>query len=372
MFFLGGIIFWCLGIFTFREYFRLKFKNDLFLGSFFLAIGWLFPLVLLIPYSSPTISTQIIGIGATLLIPIAIVCLNLFVDFTVGDKITFTTALTIILSGFIDGLLISQESFPMKHVNSIYGDAYLLDYTSKFANSAFWLIFLICVVVIGRIIIHARRFEKKQNQTIPSNKESTTILYLMSLGGTFWVLFALLKQIFPEYLIGLDMFCISIFYLITLTYYIKKRELLYFLPGTLDLLIVIHRNGLHLLDYNFKTKEISQKTHSKDSYRKNNLRSLLYGITTTLQEIISEDVPADDLSNISFSESEVLRKQSKSLIWFLISHEAPSDKYTLLFNRYIEEIENECEEELKNLDEGLIYVSKKFFTSVQKKFSKIS
>lgn len=371
LFFTGGIIFWCLGILTFREYFRLKFKNDLFLGLFFIAIGWLFPIVLIFPYSSPTNLTRIIGIGATLLIPLAVVFLNLFVDFTVGNKISLITAITMVLSGLIDGLLIAQESFPMRHVDSIYGDAYLLQYNSEFANPAFWAIFVICVIVVSRIFYNARKFRIKRKQNSSSPKESTSILYLMSFGGAFWVLFALMKQSFAEYLMGLDMLFISIFYLITLTFYIKKRELLYFLPGTLDLLIVIHKNGLHLLDYNFLTKEISLKKHSNDNYNKSNLRSLLYGITTSLEDVISKDVPAVDLSNISFSESEIFRKQTNSLIWFLISHETPSDKYTLLFNRFIEEIERECKEEIEKLESGFFFVSEKFQASVQSKFSKI-
>ncbi len=78
LFFLGGIIFWCLAILAFREYRRLKFKNDLFLALFFLSIGWLFPIVLVFPYSSPDPPTLFIGVGANLLISIGIVFMNLF------------------------------------------------------------------------------------------------------------------------------------------------------------------------------------------------------------------------------------------------------------------------------------------------------
>ncbi len=372
-FFIGGVLFWILGIFTLREYMRFKFKNDLFLALFFFSIGWILPIVIFFPFSSqthPGISLAI-GLGANLMLPFGQLFLSLFVDTTFDDETSLYSKILIFFVGFIEGIFLFNGEFSLIPKDSLYGSAYMVSFSSDVSQFVLTIGLLLIFLTYIRLLFVSLKNTQKQKKEGNYSKELRVVFVLMFFGGFFWVVLTSIKQFYTYYLLGIDIFVMSIFYFFMLRYYLKKRELLYFLPGKLTELIVVHKSGLHLFDYDFKNHQVIEKNASNESLNLNSQRNLLYAITQGLEIALSSHVGEDHLDRISYSHSEIMMNVTENLIWYLIS-ESPCKKYEILLKYYSKEIEVVCEEDLAMMDQEIVFRSMKLEESVKKYFKNIS
>ena len=78
---------------------------------------------------------------------------------------------------------------------------------------------------------------------------------------------------------------LAIFYVFLSIVYIKKHELFYFLPGSLERAILISKKGLALFDYNFKTQQIEDPySNPKEFGELEVLHNLFFTTTAAIEQ----------------------------------------------------------------------------------------
>ncbi|MCK5345313.1 MAG: hypothetical protein KAR20_18010, partial [Candidatus Heimdallarchaeota archaeon] len=164
-YFSGGIIFWILGILTFREFRKNRFKNELYLSLYFFGVGWLFPLIVFFPYNAANEQfIKFLFIGANATIPLVVIFLNLFLDYTVYEGQSSWIHLNQFIGGgttFVVFTLIGSLEF--KPISTIFGEYIILDLETSdpLARYVFLLVYVIVVVNLIRFGIVGIQLAKR-------------------------------------------------------------------------------------------------------------------------------------------------------------------------------------------------------------------
>ena len=364
----GSVIFWVLGVICFYEAIKMKFWNDFFLGVFFLTIGWLFPLLI---FKNTNVENEkfiyFLISSANLGIPMSAVFLHLFLDYSISGRTSWFTQFIILFGGFINGFFMANNQIETEWISTFYGQYYTIKYTSALGQVTFTFLFILVISAFIRFIQRALK-TIKQNQNRENYIQSRNFLRLMVGGLSLWICFTLLKRIWPYYLYGLDYLVVSIFYLFLLIFYLKKRELIYFLPGTLTNVILISKSGLPLVEYDFVTKKVTTKSYQQNS-ASSFPREMIYGASMAMELAVSEDVDQEKLKNLSFSGTEIYLYSSSSINFILFSKQ-----FSKLYSKTLKEIgrriEIECQAELNDMTEGYT-ASESFKLKVKHEFDKI-
>ena len=180
----------------------------------------------------------------------------------------------------------------------------------------------------------------------------------MFLGPIIYLVMNLMKRMVPAFY-GTDFLLFSLFYLILIQVYRKHRELFYFLPGTLERVILIYKNGVGLFDYSFITRQIeSAKGDEREIGEYHLLRNLFYATTTVLDDTFQKQVQKDEgLQNIQFGKSQIIYHASANIRWLLISRSNHSTYYNLLV-KIADKIEKEYPQEIKRIETGIMELEK--------------
>ncbi|MHA1674925.1 MAG: hypothetical protein ACTSYI_15015 [Promethearchaeota archaeon] len=359
-YFSGGLLFWILGILTFREYKKNRFKNELYLSLYFLGVGWLFPLILFFPYD-PTNEASInfikfLFIGANATIPLVVIFLNLFIDYTVYEGQSSWTHLNLYIGGGITFLVFTLVDFlEFIPITTVFGEAeYIIMNVDENSPSLVRFVFLMVYVIV---ILNLVRFGvvgirlAKRNANNENYKMVRRIIMLMFTGLFLWILISLLKREYPRYLIGVDFIVNALFYSLLVVYYIRHHELFYFLPSSLKLAILIDKSGIHLCDYNFSTKKIID---DEDNFEDNSLalvRSVLFGATIAIENVLQREIGDEILQEINFQNSKIVLYQSTHFYIWLVC-EQYSQYYSAIITKIAQRIEETYKEEFNAMADG--------------------
>ena len=192
----------------------------------------------------------------------------------------------------------------------------------------------------------------------------------MFTGQFFWIIVSLLKRSYPEYLIGVDFLIISLFNMGLVFYYIKHHELFYFLPSSLKLAILIDKSGIHLCDYNFSTKNIIDDEDSFDDTSLALVRSVLFGATIAIENVLQRTIGNENLEHINFENSKIVLHQSQNMYWWLVC-EKYSQYYSAIITKIANRIELKFRDDIHAMADGS-RPSKAFKNGVKDEFDRIS
>jgi hypothetical protein len=356
-YFIGGLIFWILGLLTFREYKKNKFKNELYLSLYFFGVGWLFPLILFFPYD-PTNEASInfikfLFIGANATIPLVVIFLNLFIDYTVYEGQSSWIHLNQFIGGGITFMvfgLVGEIKF--NPITTDFGDYIVLDLgdSGDLASYVFLMVYVIVILNLVRFGIVGIRLAKR-NANNENYKMVRRVILLMFSGLFLWIIISLLKQFYYPILIGVDFIVNALFYAFLVFYYIKHHELFYFLPSSLKLAILIDKSGIHLCDYNFTTKKIID---DEENFEDNSLalvRSVLFGATIAIENVLQREIGDEILQEINFQNSKIVLYQSTHFYIWLVC-EQYSQYYSAVITKIAQRIEETYKEEFDAMADG--------------------
>ena len=373
-YFTGGIIFWVLGFLTFREYLKNRFKNELYLSLYFFSIGWLFPLIIFVPYNTGNTGNDFVHfllIGANATIPLVLIFLNLFLDYTVYEG---NSGWNLVIQFFSGGTffmtILSADSLVYDTISTVFGEYTIINIesSSDLAIIVFYMLYLLMIVIVIRFIIIGIKLAKR-NVNNENFLNVRRIILFMFAGQFFWIIISLLKRSFPEYLIGVDFLIISLFNMVLVFYYVKHHELFYFLPSSLKLGILIYKSGIHLCDYDFSTKNIDNKD-SFDDYSLALVRSVLYGATIAIENVLQRTIGEENLEHINFENSKIVLHQSENIYWWLVC-EKYSQYYSAIITKIANRIESKFRDEINALADGS-RPSESFKLGVKDEFDRIS
>ncbi len=354
MYVLSGFVYWILFIVLIREYNQNHFKNMLFLAFFFGAIGWIIPLYLFWPHRiGNEAMLKIIGISSNLLIPVLTISLSYFLDYTFFDKITLHTQILLIFGGITNGIYIASMDYRGEFIDTIFGQYYTIRFNiSIFTQITYALLLFGTFWTYWRFYYLTHKFLKRDLSN-PTLQYTRRFIIGIGSGSIIYLILTILKRLLPYYMNGLDYFLMACMYLIIIIQYRKKHVRLYFLPGTIMYAILIYKSGLHLFDYDFTSRKIIKPSELlKSDKNSNNLRSLLYGATTSLNYALKNDVGAVSLDSLTFEDLYISNYSSQHIHWFLIGKKY-NRYYPTLIKRIANNIESDYREELKKLSKGM-------------------
>jgi hypothetical protein len=368
IFFIGGIELWVLAILMFRMYHQTRLISNIHLGCYFLFFGFFFPIIGIIPFTKE--NEEIIFIlfyTQVLFYPLAFLFLNLFFDYSFHEKISRQT----FLNGFIFGLFVGIYIMSRDgHLNweggqTLFGIFPNIIFSSIYGTIAFITTMGFIVYSIFRIIYKYR--PKKQLKSNMYYALTTKFLIFMMIGPGIWAILQFVKRFFwifngIDYL-WLFLNCFILYYI-----YHTKREFFYFLPGTLELCMIIHESGAPLCDYDFKTQKIILGTEERDSPQSFLLlRNLFYATTLVLNETFQQK---ECLQDIKFENAKIIYHASKSLRFVLIAKSTHSSYYQLL-SQIANRLESKFDIEIRESITKGNMISEEFQRTIKSEFDKI-
>ncbi len=192
----------------------------------------------------------------------------------------------------------------------------------------------------------------KNNQNITNHHLMRQFIWALFLGPFIYINLNIVKRFLPAFF-GLDFLALAIFYAILMGLYIKKHELFYFLPGTLERAILISNAGLALFDFNFKTQQVEDLSNNPQGFGKFEiLHNLFYSTTAAIEQTFKRGPEGkEQLRNIVFKKSRVLYHTSDNIRWLLLTHSSHHSYYRIL-QRLSEQIEKDFHEELVSIGKG--------------------
>ncbi len=355
-YFIGGIIFWLLGVLTFKEYLKNRFKNELYLSLYFFAVGWLFPLIIFFPYNATNERfIKFLFIGANAIIPLIVIFLNLFLDYTVYEgQSSWNHMIQFVGGGTTFMVFMLVDDIEFKTIPTEFGDYIILDLdmdaSGPIARYVFLLVYVLVFVNLIRFGIIGIQLAKR-NANNENYKMVRRVVLLMFSGLFLWILISLLKRAYPQYLIGVDFIVNALFYLLLVVYYIRHHELFYFLPNSLKLAILIDKSGIHLCDYNFTTKKIID---DEDNFEDNSLalvRSVLFGATIAIENVLQREIGDEILEELNFQNSKIVLYQSTHFYIWLVCDQY-SQYYSAIITKIAQRIEETYKDEFNAMADG--------------------
>lgn len=352
IFLLSGSIYYILALLLLIDFVRTKFTNDLFLVLYFIFSASTLPVLGLIPitadYEKLLYWTLFIS---TLCVPMTSLCLNLYLDYSILEKVSFFTIIISIFTGCLLGFLLFNDSLKLIFKPSLFGLYPGFEYSTTNGIIAFAINILIILISQSRFLIQG--IQKIRHMKLLENFPLMKLFFLcMFLGPILWLTFNILKRFFPMFF-GFDILFLTIFYSILIGLYRKKRELFYFLPSALDRIILIYRNGTPMFDFNFKAARIEEENESADYREFNFLRNVFYATTLILHETYEKQMHNKELlQHIVFERSQIIYHASDHICWLLITQSNHSIFFRLL-ERISNRIETAFREELMNMALGV-------------------
>jgi hypothetical protein len=163
----------------------------------------------------------------------------------------------------------------------------------------------------------------------------------------------------------------AIFLAYLMRFYRNKREVYYFLPGSLERAILITKGGIPMFDYNFKTRAIEEPSNSPGEFAEYQiLRNMFYATTTVLEETFQKQLEEkESLEHIVFKKSRIMYHASENVRWLLIARSANQIYYQIL-DQITNKLEKLFQDEFRSIDKGFV-PSDEFKQTVLNEFQKI-
>ncbi len=347
----SGAIFWILSAIMFWIAFRTKLKNDIFFGFYFLGIGWLFPFLGVSTLPGCNSFLPFALISSNILIPIVLTAINLFDDFTVNDRVQWFTLICAFLGGIAIALYVIPQEIHKYEISTLYGQFIYLELELPTLLFARYITMGIALLTTIRFFYTGLKMSSKKPQSAYA-LWTRRMFFFMFCGMMMWMILSTLKIFFRYALTGIDYLAFAFFFAIVLTFYIRRRESFYFFPNALEYAILISKNGLHILDYDFKTNQIDlHENNEKPSPNFTTSRLLLFGATQALKFTLEQERNEHEIQQIQFSSTRIYCYTSKNILWFLLSSRDFSI-YPRILKEIAEKVEKECPLDIRAMEQG--------------------
>ena len=220
---------------------------------------------------------------STCFVLISIYFFQVFIDFAIYERVTVFTSFFGILIGILLGSLFSVLPLNLVWQNSLLGLVPSLAFSSNTASLILFVSLGLMDLAIIRFLFLALAFVKN-NQNITNHHLMRQFIWALFLGPFIYINLNIVKRFLPAFF-GLDFSALAIFYAILMGLYIKKHELFYFLPGTLERAILISNAGLALFDFNFKTQQVEDLSNNPQGFGEFEiLHNLFYSTTAAIEQ----------------------------------------------------------------------------------------
>ncbi len=312
----------------------------------------------------------LILIAANYGIALMVLFLNASLDLTTKEKLSNSVVILSFTLGLLVGYTLHNQSFRLEWIPTQFGDIPVLMYVghTKTIYNVYSLILVISLIRYG-IVGYYRIKESAEKRPMDIDFKKSFVFYNLTALSIWFILSFIKKNWIPE-LMGIDALIASLMYAALIKTYTNNRKKLYFYPGTLELLIVNHTNGEHILDYDFTTRRVLRGVKNYDQEEKL-LRYALFGAVSVFQQALPKDItPEEYLKNIQFRNTQIIVHTTNHLVFILVSRKN-SKMYNHVLKRIAEKIEREESEKLEKISKG-IAPSKKLIEKIIEPWKKIN
>jgi len=158
IFLISGFVYYTLAGLLLMDFSKTKFKNDLFLVFYFIFTASTLPVlgfISLIPEHSLIIYWALLF--STVCVPLALLSLNLYLDYSIYEKISLFTILISLLTGFVIGFLLLTDEIQLIYMQRLFGPYPGLLYTSSES---------IIIFLITWILTYCRKITPNSNKKL--------------------------------------------------------------------------------------------------------------------------------------------------------------------------------------------------------------